>query len=141
MAILLVPLDMTFPRSKLYDVSHRGQGAFELEPPLDLPGEFLARAVFAVREDDARPAGCEDTEPPKQVCLSGMGAESTERMHAGLDRDFLAVNANFLRALHELTPQRPAALVADDQHLGLWFPEVLFEVVQHATGIAHPGAG
>ena len=61
----------------------------------------------------------------QQIGLAGVRAEAAERVDFRRHRDLLAVDAHDLCAIDQPASERLAALVADDQHVGLRLPEVL----------------
>ena len=103
-------------------------------------GEGFAGAVFAVGEDHAGFARGELFEPAFQLGFSRVGAEPAECVDFGADGDGFPEDAHFGCALDEFSPERARCLVAYDQHVGVVTPEVLPEVVQNASCVAHARA-
>ena len=68
-----------------------------------------------------------------------MSAEAIERMHFGGDNHFLAMNANNCLVFDVAPTKRATALVAHDQDVRFFPPEVVLEMVKDASGVAHAG--
>ena len=73
-------------------------------------------------QDHARPGGRDGGEPGQQIRLSGMRAETAERVDLRLHRDRLAEDHNFLRPVDQLASERAVALVARNDDVGLRIP-------------------
>ena len=70
-----------------------------------------------------------------------MGAETAEGVNLCFHADGFAKNADFFFSVDEAASERAVALEADDDDVGGGLPEVVFEVVQDASGVAHSGTG
>src|SRR6185503_20922309 len=63
------------------------------------------------------------------------------RVHLRGDAYPLAMDAHLRQAVDELPPERAGRLEADDDHVAFRPPEVVLEVMQHASAIRHARAG
>jgi hypothetical protein len=102
-------------------------------------GELGAR--FAVRKDDAWGESGQGLDPIDEVGLAGVSAEAAEGADLGFDGDFVAEDGDEFMAVDEATAERVLTLITDEQDAGFGAPEVLFKVMEDATGVAHAGAG
>ena len=68
-----------------------------------------------------------------------MSAEAIERMHFGADNHILAMNANNWLVFNDAPTKRATALVAYDQDVRFFPPEVVLEMVKDASSVAHAG--
>src|SRR3954470_22104911 len=98
---------------------------FQLEALSDQLSEWLPGAIFAMGENDARPNLRDRFQPMEQVGLPRMGAETTQGVDGGVDRDLLAKDLCLALAIHQHPAQRALGLEADDDHRGFRLPEIV----------------
>ena len=111
------------------------------------PGRHIGgkgRRHLPVAMDDKHMAGCslfELVNPVQQMIPVGMGAESLEIDDFGPDSHLIAKQLHAFRALQQMAAQRAGGLEAHKHHGAFRTPQVIFQVMADAAGIAHAGGG
>jgi len=119
------------------DLAHTWKLCLEMELLLDEIGEYSARAVFSMSEDDTRFTWRDMAEPVQQIRLSGMSTEAAKGMNLGAYYNLFTVNTHPRLAFHQASAQGPVSLVAHDHDMGFFAPKIMLEVMQDAPGVAH----
>src|SRR5215510_16046906 len=102
--------------------------------------QLLTWAILPVGQNDARFAWCNCTKPGKEIGHTCVSAKSTERVDLRLNGNLLTVDAHEFGAFHQTAPQRFTTLISDDENMSVLFPEILFEMMEDSSGIAHASA-
>ena len=97
-----------------------------------------AGAVFAVRQINFW-LGCgERFEPLHKLGLAGVAAEAVQGVDLGFHGQAPLVDRHQFLAVDKPSSERAVALIADDQHMGVRFREIVPQVVEDPAGVAHP---
>ena len=107
-------------------------------PLVEPGGERFASVVLAVCEDRLRSVSSERLDPPEEVRLASMRAETVQGVDSCLDSDVLAEDPHALCPLDELAAQGPVRLKANNKDVRFRAPEIVFQVVQDSSSCAHP---
>src|SRR5262249_47955718 len=70
-----------------------------------------------------------------------MSTEAAECVDLGLHRNFFTMDADKLFPFNQPTSERAVALVTDDEHVGIWFPKILLQMMQDSSRVAHARSG
>ncbi len=76
--------------------------------------------------------------PSEEPFLVSMGGEPSKGMNMSLYSNFLSKKPHTLRPIDNPPPNGPLSLIANEDDVGGFSPEVMFQMVFYPSRVAHP---
>src|SRR5512137_2367518 len=92
-------------------------------------------------DKDLKPGIPDVGKPIEKPFLVGMSGESSQGMDMSLDGNLLPKELDHLRPVDHPPANGPFSLIADDDDVGFFPPEVMLQMVLNPPRVAHPARG